>query len=271
MPEPEPAAPPPVSTAGRGEPLGAVAPPGDTSPGRARSAADRAADHRSVERLTSDLVPALIARLASSGLAELEVREGDWKVRLRRPLEVVGSGRRSTDRLVRLPAGAPVGPAAVLPPGGHPAGRSQAGPVSTADPIGARAGPAQGRVPGRSDGRTEDRAERRSGRPVATSPAVGIFRPRNEISGTEVQAGDRLGAVDMLGIPQEVVAPIDGVVGDALVEPGDAVESGQALFAIEPGRALPPAGAIARGGAAPASEAVPVGVEDRAAPVGERP
>jgi pyruvate/2-oxoglutarate dehydrogenase complex dihydrolipoamide acyltransferase (E2) component len=37
----------------------------------------------------------------------------------------------------------------------------------------------------------------------------------------------------MLGIPQEVVAPADGVVGASLVEPGDAVEYGQELIVIE--------------------------------------
>ncbi len=37
----------------------------------------------------------------------------------------------------------------------------------------------------------------------------------------------------MLGVAQEVVAPIDGVVGTSLVEPGDAVEYGQELIVIE--------------------------------------
>ncbi len=37
----------------------------------------------------------------------------------------------------------------------------------------------------------------------------------------------------MLGVPQEVVAPADGVVGASLVEAGDAVEYGQDLIVIE--------------------------------------
>jgi biotin carboxyl carrier protein len=45
--------------------------------------------------------------------------------------------------------------------------------------------------------------------------------------------GDRLGAVDLLGVPQEVVAPADGIVGASLVEPGQAVEYGQELIVIE--------------------------------------
>ena len=37
----------------------------------------------------------------------------------------------------------------------------------------------------------------------------------------------------MLGVPQEVVAPTDGVVGASLAEGGDAVEYGQELVVIE--------------------------------------
>jgi biotin carboxyl carrier protein len=72
-------------------------------------------------------------------------------------------------------------------------------------------------------------------RTVATSPAVGVYQPRAEGRiGNRVRAGDRIGVVDMLGIPQEVVAPIDGIVGASLVEPGQAVEYGQELVVIEP-------------------------------------
>jgi pyruvate/2-oxoglutarate dehydrogenase complex dihydrolipoamide acyltransferase (E2) component len=37
----------------------------------------------------------------------------------------------------------------------------------------------------------------------------------------------------MLGVAQEVVAPVDGIIGASLVEPGDAVEYGQELLVIE--------------------------------------
>jgi len=37
----------------------------------------------------------------------------------------------------------------------------------------------------------------------------------------------------MLGVPQEVVAPTDGIVGATLVESGQAVEYGQELIRIE--------------------------------------
>jgi biotin carboxyl carrier protein len=61
-----------------------------------------------------------------------------------------------------------------------------------------------------------------------------VFQPRKDLAvGSRVRAGDPLGAVDMLGVAQEVIAPIDGIVGEALVEPGDAVEYGQELLVIE--------------------------------------
>ena len=42
-----------------------------------------------------------------------------------------------------------------------------------------------------------------------------------------------LGVVDVLGVPQEVVAPVDGIVGEQLVNGGEAVEYGQDLVVIE--------------------------------------
>jgi pyruvate/2-oxoglutarate dehydrogenase complex dihydrolipoamide acyltransferase (E2) component len=52
----------------------------------------------------------------------------------------------------------------------------------------------------------------------------------------------------MLGILQEVVAPIDGIVGASLVEPGQAVEYGQELVIIEPvDDSAPSGGRPARG------------------------
>ena len=57
--------------------------PADPRPDR--SDADRSADHAAIDRLSSELLPALIAKLGATGLGELEVREGSWRVRLRRP------------------------------------------------------------------------------------------------------------------------------------------------------------------------------------------
>jgi biotin carboxyl carrier protein len=180
----------------------------DQVPADARRSPDddeRAADHAAIDRLTGELLPALIAKLGATGLGELEVREGAWRVRLRRPagppvgtrerrVSDRGGAERSMDRVPERPPRAQH-----LHP--HPE------PPASA----------------RSDSRS-----------VATSPAVGIYQPRKDLTiGSRVRAGDRLGAVDMLGVAQEVVAPIDGVVGTSLVEPGEAVEYGQELIVVE--------------------------------------
>jgi biotin carboxyl carrier protein len=163
---------------------------------------ERSIDHADIDRLTAELLPALIAKLGATGLGELEVREGAWRVRLRRPGGHAGRDRRATDRTPersseRSHERPPRAQHLHAHPETHPTARSGSGSV-------------------------------------ATSPAVGIFQPRKDLSaGSRVRAGDRLGAVDMLGVAQEVVAPIDGVVGTSLVEAGDAVEYGQDLITIE--------------------------------------
>lgn len=169
----------------------------------ARDDADRAADHAAIDRLAGDLLPALIAKLGATGLGELEVREGAWRVRLRRPpAATTARSGRATERATgeRLERGPERPPRAQ---------HLHQHPDLPATP--------------RSDSRS-----------VATSPAVGIFQPRKDLgAGSRVRAGDPLGAVDMLGVAQEVIAPVDGMVGASLVEPGDAVEYGQELIVIE--------------------------------------
>ena len=51
----------------------------------------------------TELLPALIAKLGATGLGELEVREGSWRVRLRRPAvaaapQTSAKERRSSER-----------------------------------------------------------------------------------------------------------------------------------------------------------------------------
>src|SRR6476660_8821422 len=68
----------------------------DPTPPSERTAAERQADHDGLARLSEAPVPALVAKLNASALAELEVREGDWRIRLRRP--PVASHRRERVR-----------------------------------------------------------------------------------------------------------------------------------------------------------------------------
>jgi biotin carboxyl carrier protein len=195
----------------------------------------RPADHAAIERLASGLLPALVAKLGATGLGEIEVREDGWKVRLRRPGGVRtwnGVGRRATDRPSRAQPGHEGHGHAPGALEGHRSARHAASTHSTNGSSPPPGGAAHG--PGRD---AEPEKRRPAGDPhraVATSPAVGVFQPRREAGpGTRVRAGDRLGAVDMLGIPQEVVAPADGVVTGVLVDAGDAVEYGQELVVLE--------------------------------------
>lgn len=200
-----------------------------------RSDEDRGADHAAIDRLADGLLPSLVAKLSATGLGEIEVREGAWKIRVRRP---AGDGPSASKRGADRPSRAQPGHAGHgHPPAGfegHRSAREGRGPVvhstnGSSAPSLVPVGPDRDAT---SEAGTRD--ESRPGQAVATSPAVGVYQPRAEARpGTRVRSGDRLGAVDMLGIAQEVVAPADGLVGESLVEPGQAVEYGQELVVID--------------------------------------
>jgi biotin carboxyl carrier protein len=134
-----------------------------------------------LDALSDEILPALVARLRASRLAELEVRDSGWRVRLRRDL-------RTARRPSRSHAGDPHGP------------------------------------------QNDDQ-----GASQTRSPAVGYFSPAPTlVVGHAVTAGDTLGSVDVLGIAQEVAAPIGGIVSSVLAEIGQAVEYGQVLVEIDP-------------------------------------
>ncbi len=151
----------------------------DPRPTGDRTPAQRQADHASLARLAESLVPALVQKLSSSGLGELEVREGDWRIRLRRSAPASSTAPRRAERprlgshVERVGAASPAaaGPRPVAPGGGAAA----AGPRRT----------------------------------LVTSPAVGVFRAEKG-AGSRVRAGDRIAVVDLLGIAQDVTSPIDG-------------------------------------------------------------
>jgi biotin carboxyl carrier protein len=192
----------------------------------------RLEDHAEIGRLSDALLPALIAKLATTRLGELEVREGDWRVRLRRPAAPdLNFGRRATDKPSRAQ------------PGHEGHGHARGAPESAA----ARTTRLTGVGPG--DPATAATATNGTGavraalaaarlaeqdRNVAYSPAVGVFHPGSRAAaGTRVRSGDALGSVDVLGVPQDVLAPADGIVATTLVEGGTAVEYGQELVRLE--------------------------------------
>ena len=157
-----------------------------------RTAAQRQADHAGLARLSDTLVPALVQKLTGSGLGELEVREGDWRIRLRRPAGAAAQ-RRERPRTPGHGSGHVPGRPAHVPAAAQP----------PADPT----------------------------RTGVSSPAVGVFR-RIAAVGTRVRSGDRIAVVDLLGIPQDVVAPIDGLLVEVLVETGHAVEYGEEVAVV---------------------------------------
>jgi acetyl-CoA carboxylase biotin carboxyl carrier protein len=224
-----------------------------------RRAQDRLDDHAAIDHLADDLLPALVAKLGASGLGEIEIREGTWRVRLRMPAD-------GNAVAARRPASGRTGSRAADAPHAERARADSPGAAGT------------GAVPGSLSTVTAPASAPAVGpsRLVATSPAVGYFRPRGDLSaGTKVRAGDRIASVDVLGIGQDVVAPGDGLIGATLVEPGEPVEYGQAIIVLEqlteprlqppgavPGEALPaepaPAAASSAAGGPDIVEGVPV-------------
>jgi biotin carboxyl carrier protein len=156
-------------------------------------------DHEAIARLADDLIPALIAKLAASGLGEIEIRQGGWKTRLRMP------ARADEPKSSAKVADAHVGH-------GHPVG-----------------GRSEERRP-----RPEAAAADDAGKVAAKSPAVGIYQPRKDLAvGMRVRSGDKIGTVNVLGVNQDVVSPVEGIIGSSLAEAGEAVEYGQELIRIE--------------------------------------
>jgi acetyl-CoA carboxylase biotin carboxyl carrier protein len=237
-----PAATPSTATPATDTPAAAVT--GTAVDGRAR-----------IGQLADELLPALIARLSASSLGELEVREGTWRVRLRRaatvPVAEDEAGHRGR------------------------AGRG-AGASTHADGPDATGSAAPGQTTARAA--ASSAAQRDPGRIEATSPAVGYYAPREAVAaGQNVRQGDVLGHIDVLGVRQEVVAPLDGLLVRHLAESGEAVEYGQPLVRLErlaragrlvgdadvvavsiaaaPVAGTPPVGAAATNGSGPADTA----------------
>ncbi len=159
-----------------------------------RNAAQRAADHAGIARLADALVPALVVKLGAANLGEVEIREGDWHVRVRRP---AGLGPRRER------------PHRAAPPIVTPSGAAASAPAAPIEDAGG--GPP---------------------REPALSPTVGMFKP-GVAPGTRVRAGDRIATVDLLGIALDVVAPIDGTVIEVYPQAGDGVEYGEEIALVE--------------------------------------
>jgi acetyl-CoA carboxylase biotin carboxyl carrier protein len=157
--------------------------------------------------LAADVVPSLIERLNQSGLGELEVRSDGWRVRLRRP-GVEGTGIALEE--------------------------------SPAPTSGKRSDARKEQSPARHGGRAPAGVPPQPDGALLGAPAVGYFVELDGMAkGAAVRAGDAVGQIDMLGVREDVVTTIDGVIARFEVEPGQAVEYGQPIARVRP---APPAG-----------------------------
>jgi len=147
----------------------------------------------------------LIDLVAESGIAEIEVTEGDDKVRIVKHPNVPAT---TPAPLVALAAPPAVAPAAAPAMAGAPA----AAPTTTPEPAAGQ---------------------------VVKSPMVGTFyrspspeaKPFVEL-GQTVKPGDTLCIIEAMKLLNEIEAEIGGTIREILVENGQAVEYGQALFVI---------------------------------------
>jgi acetyl-CoA carboxylase biotin carboxyl carrier protein len=148
-------------------------------------------------------VKTLIDLVQQSGIAELEITEGEEKVRISRG--VTGGPQAATVTHV------------VAPP---PAGAAPA-------PAGAPAAPAEGEAAAAPEGH------------VIRSPMVGTFY-RSSAPGAKafvevgqaVKAGETLCIIEAMKLLNEIEADQDGTVKAILVENGQPVEYGEPLFIL---------------------------------------
>ena len=152
----------------------------------------------------------LIELLEESGIAEIEIKEGEESVRIAR----------------QAPAGSFANPVSA------PAVTYTAAPAAAAAPRPERARPAPEAAP--------EAPEAREGEHVVTAPMVGTYyaspapgaKPFVEI-GDEVQPGQVLCNIEAMKMMNQIESEFAGHVRAMLVKNGEPVEFGQPLFIIE--------------------------------------
>lgn len=146
----------------------------------------------------------LIDLVAESGIAELEVTEGEDKVRIAKFSPVPAAPSSSTTLIAGPPSAANGAAAVAAPPPGSPA--------PAAEPTGH----------------------------IVKSPMVGTFyrspspgAPSFVELGQSVKPGDTLCIIEAMKLLNEIEAEVGGVVKEILVDNGQPVEYGQPLFIID--------------------------------------
>ena len=149
----------------------------------------------------------LIDLVAESDISELEVTEGESKVRI-----VKTTAHSAQNQVVMMPSAAVAAPAA-------------AAPVAAGTPVAAAPAVAPEAAP--------------TGH-IVKSPMVGTFyrasapgAPAFVDIGSVVKEGDTLCIIEAMKLLNEIDADASGTIRQILVENGQAVEYGQPLFIIE--------------------------------------
>jgi len=158
--------------------------------------------------MTIEEIRELIQLVTETGIAELEVQRGDNRVRIRRSLIAETS--------VVLPALAPAAAAPVFqaPPGAAPAPPAAAPAASAKQP---------------------DTLVYQKSPIVGTfSEASSPYTPPFVRIGEHVTAGKVLCIIESMKLMNEIEADVAGIIESKLVENGQPVEYGEALFGIRP-------------------------------------
>ena len=149
----------------------------------------------------------LIDLVAESDISELEVTEGESKVRI-----VKATAHSAQNQVVMMPSAAVAAPAA-------------AAPIAAGTPVAAAPAAAPEAAP--------------TGH-IVKSPMVGTFyrasapgAPAFVDIGSTVKEGDTLCIIEAMKLLNEIDADASGTIRQILVENGQAVEYGQPLFIIE--------------------------------------
>ena len=149
----------------------------------------------------------LIDLVAESDISELEVTEGESKVRI-----VKATAHSAQNQVVMMPSAAVAAPAA-------------AAPVAAGTPVAAAPAVAPEAAP--------------TGH-IVKSPMVGTFyrasapgAPAFVDIGSTVKEGDTLCIIEAMKLLNEIDADASGTIRQILVDNGQAVEYGQPLFIIE--------------------------------------
>jgi acetyl-CoA carboxylase biotin carboxyl carrier protein len=160
--------------------------------------------------MTTDEIRELIELVSSTGIAELEVQRGENRVRIRRSFPTETSVIMPSPAVVAVPAAAPV----AVP----------AAPAVTAAP-----------APEPQTAKSPDSLV------YVKSPIVGTFyesaspgTPPFVRIGEHVTPGTVLCIIESMKLMNEIEADVAGVVESKVVQNGQPVEYGEALFGIRP-------------------------------------